>query len=82
MMLTLDAKGFQQLSKACDKLLEQAEKIEAQAAERLAKKPQQDGIIETGLGVMQFEAARLSGSVDGDKPAVRRRARSRRAATK
>src|ERR671916_2210688 len=55
MMLRLDAKGFQQLSKACDKLLEQAEKIEAQAAERLAKKPQQDGIIETGLGVMQFE---------------------------
>jgi DNA-binding transcriptional ArsR family regulator len=82
MMLRLDAKGFQQLSKACDKLLEQAEKIEAAAAQRIAKDPHQDGVVETGLGVMQFEAARLSGSVDGDKPAVRRRARSRRATSR
>lgn len=82
MMLRLDAKGFQQLSKACDKLMEQAEKIEAQAAERMAKNPHKDGVVETGLGVMQFEAVRLSGSVDGDKPAARRRARSRRLTTK
>jgi DNA-binding transcriptional ArsR family regulator len=82
MMLRLDAKGFEQLSKACDKLLEQAEKIEAAAAERIAKNPHQDSVVETGLGVMQFEAVRLSGSVDGDKPAARRRARSRRATSR
>ena len=80
MMLRLDAKGFAQLSKACDRLLEQAEKIEAAAAERIAKDPPQEGVVDAGLGVMQFEAVRLSGSVDGDKPAARRRARSRRAA--
>jgi DNA-binding transcriptional ArsR family regulator len=56
-LLTLDEKGFVQLSKACDKLLEQVEKIETQAAKRLGSKP--EGEIEAGLGVLLFEAARL-----------------------
>lgn len=76
-LLRLDAKGFQQLSKACDKLLEQAEKIEASAAERIARDPHQEGITEAGLGLLLFEAVRLSGREDGDKPGSRRQHRAR-----
>jgi DNA-binding transcriptional ArsR family regulator len=56
-LLTLDEKGFAQLSKACEKLLEQVDRIEADAAKRLGSK--RDGQIEAGLGVLLFEAARL-----------------------
>jgi DNA-binding transcriptional ArsR family regulator len=80
-LLKLDARGFTQLSKAVDKLLEQAEKIEASAAERIAKDPHAEDIVEAGLGVMLFDAVRLSAGAeaDGRKPA--RRARARRVAT-
>src|SRR5262245_16644742 len=80
-LLRLDAKGFTQLSKACDKLLEQAEKIEASAAERIAKDPHADDIVEAGLGLMLFDAVRLSGTQEpgARKPAARRTSRSRRA---
>jgi DNA-binding transcriptional ArsR family regulator len=80
-LVRLDARGFAQLSKACDKLLEQAEKIEAAAAERIAKDPHADDIVEAGLGLMLFDAVRLSGTqeTDGRKPASRRTSRSRRA---
>ncbi len=80
-LVRLDAKGFVQLSKACDKLLEQAEKIEAAAAERIAKDPHADDIVEAGLGLMLFDAVRLSGTqeTDGRKTAARRTSRSRRA---
>ena len=78
-LIRLDAKGFAQLSKACDKLLEQAEKIEVSAAERIAKDPHAEDVVEAGLGLMMFEAARLSGREDGNKPAARRRPRARAA---
>jgi DNA-binding transcriptional ArsR family regulator len=80
-LVKLDAKGFTALSKAVDKLLEQAEKIEAAAADRIAKDPHADGIGEAGLGVMLFDAVRLSAAeaTDGRKPATRRATRSRRA---
>ncbi len=58
-LLRLDGKGFAQLSKACDKLLERVEKIEADAAKRIGSRS--EDVIETGLGVLLFEAARLSG---------------------
>ena len=77
-LLKLDARGFAQLSKACDKLLEQAERIEAAAAERIAKDPHADDVVEAGLGLMMFEAVRLSGNEDGNK-ASRRRPRARAA---
>jgi DNA-binding transcriptional ArsR family regulator len=79
-LVKLDARGFAQLSKACDKLLEQAEKIEASAAERIAKNPHADDIVEAGLGVMLFDAVRLSGveETDGRKAVGRRASRSRR----
>ncbi len=56
-LLKLDEKGFTQLSKACDKLLEQVERIEEQSAKRLGSNPEK--AIEAGLGVLLFEAARL-----------------------
>ena len=80
-LVKLDAKGFTALSKAVDKLLEQAEKIEAAAADRIAKDPHAEDIVEAGLGVMLFDAVRLSAAegTDGRKPATRRAPRSRRA---
>jgi DNA-binding transcriptional ArsR family regulator len=83
-LVRLDAKGFTALSKAVDKLLEQAEKIEASAAERIAKDPHGDGIVEAGLGVMLFDAVRLSAaeSTDGRKPATRRAPRRRATAAR
>jgi len=80
-LVKLDARGFTALSKAVDKLLEQAEKIEAAAAERIARDPHGEGILEAGLGVMLFDAVRLSAAeaTDGRKPSARRASRSRRA---
>jgi len=78
----LDAKGFAQLSKACDKLIEQADKIGDAAAERIANKdPHADDIVEAGLGLMLFDAVRLSGTQETDsrKPTTRRTSRTRRA---
>jgi DNA-binding transcriptional ArsR family regulator len=59
-LLRLDARGFAQLSKACEKLLERVDKIEADAAKRIGPDPHAEGVIETGLGVLLFEAVRLS----------------------
>jgi DNA-binding transcriptional ArsR family regulator len=81
-MVRLDARGFAQLSKACDKLLEQVEKIEAAAAERIAKNPDGDDTVEAALGVLLFEAVRLSGSEDGAGPARGARRRPRRTASR
>jgi hypothetical protein len=55
-VMRLDARGFTQLSKAVDKLLDQAEKIEASAAERIARESKREGVVEAGVGVMLFEA--------------------------
>src|SRR3712207_3560661 len=71
-LLRLDDKGFGQLSKACDKLLEQVEKIEAQAAKRLGSNP--EGEVEAGLGVLLFEAARLPERVPKKRAAKGKRA--------
>ena len=60
-IVKLDDKGFAQLSKACEKLVAEAEKIEAAAAQRIAKGAKQAPVVEAGIGVMLFEASRLSG---------------------
>lgn len=65
-LIKLDARGFEQLSRACEKLMTQAERIEASAAERLTRKSDTQ-IAEVGLGVLLFEATRLS-SVSNGKP--------------
>ena len=80
-LIKLDARGFAALSKAVDKLFEQIGKIEDAAADRIAKDPHADDIVEAGLGVMLFDAVRLSGAegTDARKPASRRSSRGRRA---
>jgi DNA-binding transcriptional ArsR family regulator len=84
-LLRLDAKGFTQLSKACDKLYEQAEKIEQAAASRIAKDPHAEDVVEAGLGLLLFDAVRLSGQGDpasdgARKISTRRTPRGRRTA--
>jgi DNA-binding transcriptional ArsR family regulator len=64
-LLRLDERGFVQLSKTCEKLFQQAEKIEAAAAERIARDPRGADVVQAGVGVLLFEAARLSGSNEG-----------------
>ena len=64
-LLKLDARGFAQLSKACEKLFERVEKIEADAPKRIGADPHAEGVIETGLGVLLFEAARLASEPAG-----------------
>jgi DNA-binding transcriptional ArsR family regulator len=67
----LDAKGWTQLAEACEQLLEKIDALEADSAKRIAKDPHADGIVDAGLVIMLFEAARLAA------PAPKRR-RSRR----
>jgi hypothetical protein len=62
----LDARGFARLSRACEKLLEQAEKIEQAAAARIAKDPHADDLVGAGLGLLLLEAVRLSGDSASD----------------
>ncbi|HEX2413474.1 MAG TPA: winged helix-turn-helix domain-containing protein [Solirubrobacteraceae bacterium] len=61
MIVRLDEKGFAQLSKACEKLVAEAEKIETAAAQRIAKDPKANDVVDAGVGVMLFAATRLSG---------------------
>jgi DNA-binding transcriptional ArsR family regulator len=56
----LDAKGWAQLAKACEQLLAKIDKLEAESAKRIAKDPHADGIVDAGLVIMLFEAARLA----------------------
>ena len=61
MIVRLDDKGFAQLSKACEKLVAEAEKIETAAAQRIAKDPKANNVVDAGVGVMLFAATRLTG---------------------
>ena len=56
----LDAKGWAQLAKACEQLLNKIDSIEAESAKRIAKDPHAEGIVNAGLVIMLFEAARLA----------------------
>jgi DNA-binding transcriptional ArsR family regulator len=75
----LDAKGFAALSKACTKLLEQADKIAADSAARLAKDG--DEAVEAGIGVLLFEAVRLTEAAGEERPAPKKRRRSTRSSS-
>jgi DNA-binding transcriptional ArsR family regulator len=72
----LDAKGFAALSKACAKLLEQADKIAADSAARLEKDA--DGAVDAGIGVLLFEAVRLTQAAGEERPAASKRRRRAR----
>jgi DNA-binding transcriptional ArsR family regulator len=76
--LSLDAKGWQQLAKAVRKLHEQADRIEADAAERMAGNPSGDGEArDVGMVIMMFEAVALGEAIDEDRGRHRRGGRSR-----
>ena len=59
--LKLDAKGWEQLNEACLKFVEQVEKIDAAAKERLQKRPHDEEAGDAAVVLMAFEAERLSG---------------------
>jgi DNA-binding transcriptional ArsR family regulator len=71
--LRLDAKGWQQAAKACEKLLTELGRIEEAAAKRLEKAPDAKGAGDAALVVMLFEAVRLSGPEQEPKTARKRR---------
>jgi DNA-binding transcriptional ArsR family regulator len=74
----LDAKGWAQLAKACEQLLAKIDALEAESAKRIAKDPHADGIVDAGLVIMLFEAARLA----APEPKRRRTRRPKAAATR
>ena len=59
--ITVDAKGWEQLNKACLKFVEQIEKIEAGVKERGEKRPHEEETGTAAVVLMAFEASRLSG---------------------
>lgn len=75
--LRLDAKGWQQAAKACEKLLAELAKIEDAAAKRLEKDPHAEGVSDAAVALLVFEAVRLSGA---DEPATTGRRTPRRRA--
>ncbi len=58
--LRLDTKGWQQLSRACDDLLRQADRIARSSAERLAKNSQESE-RDAGMVLFMFEAKQGKG---------------------
>ena len=75
MSMKLDRKGWQQLAKACRRLYEQAQRIEADARERLEGEGP-DEAIDVGLVMMMFEAIALGEAIDGADRRHRRGSRS------
>jgi DNA-binding transcriptional ArsR family regulator len=76
----LDAKGWQQAARACEKLLADLSKIEEAAAKRLEKDPEAAGTADAAVVLLLFESVKLT-QPDGEAPAARRKpARRRRAA--
>ncbi|MEA2251164.1 MAG: hypothetical protein QOJ82_2675 [Solirubrobacteraceae bacterium] len=73
--VTVDAKGWEQLTRAFDRLLEQVEKIEASAGDRLKRPASPTEPVRVGVVGMLFEAQRLSDDSgnDGVAPRARRR---------
>jgi DNA-binding transcriptional ArsR family regulator len=73
--VTVDAKGWEQLTRAFDRLLEQVEKIESQSADRLKKGAANAEPLRVGVVGMLFEAQRLSDDSRDDGAAARPRRR-------
>ncbi len=74
--LHLDARGWNDLSRACMRLLAQVDRIEEAAAERIARNPSTGATSNVALVMMLFETARLSAEDDED-PVVAARHRHR-----
>lgn len=56
----LDAKAWRELAKACERLLAKIDSLEAEAAKRIEKDPHAEDVVDAGLVIMLFEAARLA----------------------
>ena len=78
--LTLDSRGWHDLSRACMPLLDPLNRIEEAAKERLEHNPHTGETKDIALVMMLFEAARLAVETEGD-PVVERRRRHRRPVT-
>ena len=74
--LRLDARGFNDLSRACLRLLAQVDRIEEAAKERTARNPHAGETKDIALVMMLFEAARLTAE-HPDDPATTTRRRHR-----
>jgi DNA-binding transcriptional ArsR family regulator len=75
--MRLDAKGWQQAARACEKLLGDLNKVEEAAEKRLAKDPHAEGASDAAVVIMVFEAVKLS-QPDPDAPAGRAKRAPRR----
>jgi DNA-binding transcriptional ArsR family regulator len=75
--LHLDARGFHELSRACQRLLAQVDRIESAARQRMSRNPESTDSSSIALVMMLFETARLSAD-DGEDPASAQRERHRR----
>jgi DNA-binding transcriptional ArsR family regulator len=71
--LHLDARGWSELSRACMRLLAQADRIEDAARERIQRNPETGETADVALVMMLFEATRLSGLDDDGHAAAQRR---------
>jgi DNA-binding transcriptional ArsR family regulator len=72
--MKLDEKAWRQLAKACNKLFEQAQRIEEEAGERMKGSSQANhDAMDVGLVMMLFEAIRLSEALAGDEGQHKRR---------
>jgi DNA-binding transcriptional ArsR family regulator len=71
--LTLDARGWADLSRACLRLLSQVDRIDESARERIELNPHSGDTKDVALVMMLFEAARLAAETEGDPVAERRR---------
>jgi DNA-binding transcriptional ArsR family regulator len=78
--LTLDARGWSDLSRACFRLLDLVDRIDEAAKQRIERNPHTGDTKDLALVMMLFEAARLASEADGD-PVAERRRRDRRPGT-
>jgi DNA-binding transcriptional ArsR family regulator len=75
--MRLDARGWNDLSRACMRLLAQVDRIETAAQERMELNPHTGETRDIALVMMLFEAARLTAE-DPDDPTAATRRRHRR----
>ena len=72
-VLRLDARGWNELSRACSRLLAQVDRIEEAADERIERNPHTGETSDVALVIMLFETARLSAESSDDPVAAQRR---------
>jgi DNA-binding transcriptional ArsR family regulator len=71
--LRLDARGWNELARACERLLAQVDRIEEAAKERMERNPHSGETRDLALVMMLFEAARLTAEDPTDTAAATRR---------